>query len=353
MELLQKTVNKILPLSMALENDARHKMDLKTKPLGALGRLEEIAIRMSLIQNNLNPVVNVKKMFVFAGDHGITAEGVSAYPAEVTPQMVMNFLSGGAAINVFCRHAGAGISVIDMGVNYEFGKAPGLINKKIGRGTRNFLKEDAMTGDEAIRSVEAGIEVFNEAYDIEKFDLAGFGEMGIGNSTAASAIISAAAGLSPDETAGRGTGLDDTGLKKKAEIIKRALMERLPDPKNGMDILQKVGGFEIGGIAGACLAAAAKKIPIVLDGLISTAGGIIAYLIKHDIKEYFFSGHKSVEAGQKVALKILEIEPLLDLGMRLGEGTGAVLAMNLIEASCRIMSEMSSFEEAGVSRTSD
>ncbi len=315
--------------------------------------MKKLQFRMSLIQNNLNPVVNVKKMFVFAGDHGITAEGVSAYPAEVTPQMVMNFLSGGAAINVFCRHAGAGISVIDMGVNYEFGKAPGLINKKIGRGTRNFLKEDAMTGDEAIRSVEAGIEVFNEAYDIEKFDLAGFGEMGIGNSTAASAIISAAAGLSPDETAGRGTGLDDTGLKKKAEIIKRALMERLPDPKNGMDILQKVGGFEIGGIAGACLAAAAKKIPIVLDGLISTAGGIIAYLIKHDIKEYFFSGHKSVEAGQKVALKILEIEPLLDLGMRLGEGTGAVLAMNLIEASCRIMSEMSSFEEAGVSRTSD
>ncbi len=349
MRLLQKTINEILPLSRTLEKNARHKMDLKTKPAGSLGRLEEMAVRMSLIQNSLTPKIAVKKMFVFAGDHGIAAEGVSAYPAEVTPQMVLNFLHGGAAINVLCRQAGAGISVIDMGVNYEFGSEPGLINKKVRKGTRNFLIEDSMTVGEAIRSIELGIEVFDDAYKTEKFNIAGVGEMGIGNSTSAAAIISAATGLSPEKTAGRGTGLNDTGFKNKVEIIARALGQRKPDPKNGLDILQKVGGFEIGGIAGACLAAAAVKIPVVLDGLISTAGGLIAYLIKPYVKDYFFSGHKSVEAGQKAALKMLELEPILDLGMRLGEGTGAVLAINLIEASCRIMCEMSSFEEAGVS----
>jgi nicotinate-nucleotide--dimethylbenzimidazole phosphoribosyltransferase len=326
------------------------KIDLKTKPKGSLGMVEEIAIKMGLIQESLNPVIHNKRLFIFAGDHGITEEGVSAYPAEVTPQMVLNFLAGGAAINVFCRHEGIGIDVVDMGVNYDFSSQPGLIQKKVRKGTSNFLKKDAMSAEEANESIIKGMEVFEESYHNSPFELVGVGEMGIGNTTSASAIISAATGLSPKETTGRGTGINDICYQNKIEVINRSLRLRKANTNSGLDILTKFGGFEIGGIVGLCLAAAARRVPVVLDGLISTAGGLIAYMMSMDVKDYLFAGHKSIEIGQKAALKMMNLQPILDLGFRLGEGTGSALAMNIIDAACKIMREMASFEEAGVSQ---
>lgn len=330
----------------SLEAGIRHKIDFKTKPVGSLGMMEEMAFRMASIQGRLNPEINRKSMLVFAGDHGIASEGVSAFPSEVTQQMVLNFLHGGAAINVLCRHYQIDMSVIDMGVNYDFEAQEGLINGKIRKGTRNFLKENAMTSEEAQAAVEKGMEVFNGQKIMP--DITGVGEMGIGNSTSAAAIISAATGLSPEEITGRGTGLDDRQLKNKIEIIKRALMLRKPGKNDGMDILRKVGGFEIAGIAGAVLAASYAKVPVVLDGLISTAGGLIAYLINPEVRGYIFAGHKSVEPGQKAALEMMNLRPAVDLNLRLGEGTGAAIAISIIQASCKILCEMSSFEDAGV-----
>jgi nicotinate-nucleotide--dimethylbenzimidazole phosphoribosyltransferase len=348
--LFEKTMAKIEPVKNILESQARHKVNFKTKPLGSLGILEDIAIRMALIQNSLNPVIHRKAMFVFAGDHGVAMEGVSAYPPEVTSQMVLNFLNGGAGINVLCRHNHIEINIIDMGVNYDFEPSGRLLDKKIRKGTRNFLFEDAMTYDEVIKAVESGMEVFIEEFEKSRPDIIGVGEMGIGNTTSASAIISAAAGLSPEDVTGRGTGIDDEHLNKKIALIKKALELRNPDRTSGLEILRKVGGYEIAGISGTILAAASEKVPVVLDGLISTAGGLIAYLMKHETADYLFAGHRSVERGQKAALDMMELIPILDLGMRLGEGTGASLAINIIEASCKILCEMASFEDAGVSR---
>ncbi|HOV14821.1 MAG TPA: nicotinate-nucleotide--dimethylbenzimidazole phosphoribosyltransferase [Spirochaetota bacterium] len=329
---------------------AEDKINNKTKPLGALGVLEDIAIKMSLIQQNLNPIINKKLICVFAGDHGITKEGVSAFPSEVTPQMVYNFLNGGAAINVLTRHNNIDIKVVDMGVNYDFGSVKGLINKKVAKGTKNFLNEAAMSYTEAVKSIEYGFEVFTELYNQEKIDLYGTGDMGIGNTTSSSAIISVITGALPSETTGRGTGINDESLKVKIKIITDALKKHNPDKNDPIDILLKVGGFEIGGIAGSILGACYHKVPVVLDGIISTAAGLIAYSLKREVSDYLFSGHRSVEKGQTYALKHLNIRPLIDLDLRLGEGTGSALAMNIIEAGCKIMSEMSSFDDANVSK---
>ncbi len=347
--LYDETVSKIEPVNKDLEVQARHKIDFKTKPLGSLGMMEEIALKMALIRNDLNPVIKNKSMFVFAGDHGIAMEGVSAYPPEVTPQMVLNFLHGGAGINVLCRYNHIDMKVVDMGVNFDFNNAEGLINKKVRKGTRNFLTQDAMTESELFQSLESGMEVFSEQYKALNTDIAGVGEMGIGNSTSASAIISAATGLDPSETTGRGTGIDDSRLNNKISLIRKALASRKPDKENGLDILKKIGGYEIAGITGAVLASASRKVPVVLDGLISTAGGLIACIIKPETAGYLFAGHKSVEPGHAKALEMMGLSPIIDLKMRLGEGTGAALCMNIIEASCRILCEMASFDEAGVS----
>ncbi len=351
---IENIIQGILPLnksteSKALEAEVSHKIDFKTKPLGSLGMMEEIAMKMAMIQGNLNPKISGKAMFVFAGDHGIASEGVSAYPAEVTHQMVLNFLNGGAAINVLCRHNQINIHVIDMGVNFDFEPSDMLIDKKIRKGTRNFIKEDSMTREEAIKAVENGMDVFFEQSKKFKPDIIGVGEMGIGNTTSATAVISAATGRSPEEITGRGTGIDNATLNNKIEIIKKALLLRNPDKTDGLDILQKVGGYEIAGIAGAVLAAASAKVPVVLDGLISTAGGLIAFLIKTEVAGYLFAGHKSAERGHKTALDMMDLKPIIDLNMRLGEGTGAALAINIIDASCKIMCEMASFDEAKVS----
>lgn len=348
----QHVIDGIERVDAALRPVAQQKIDGKTKPLGALGRLEALAVQMSLIQNKLNPDVERKSMLVFAADHGIASEGVSAFPAEVTGQMVGNFLAGGAAINVLCRHHDIDIRVVDIGVNADFKAHPDLIRKKIRKGTRNFAVESAMTAGEVLAAVEAGMAVFLREFEHCPIGIVGLGEMGIANTTSATAVICAITGVSPGEATGRGTGIDDQALKHKAALIEKALDLHQPDPVNGLEILQKVGGYEIAGIAGAVLAAASKRTAVVLDGLISTAGGLAAYQICPAIGDYLISGHRSVEVAQRSALEHLNIEPVVDLGMRLGEGTGAALAIGTVDAACRIMREMASFEEAGVSNSS-
>lgn len=339
----------IRPVSNNLLPAAQSKIDNKTKPLGALGRLEDLAVQLCLVQGTLEPHISRKALFVFAADHGVTEEGVSAYPSEVTYQMVLNFLQGGAAINVLCRHNGIEIKVVDMGVKGEFQAHPSLINKKVRSGTANFSLGPAMTPKEAVEAIQHGMDVVLSQVESGPIDIIGLGDMGIGNTTASAAIISAVTGLDPQLATGRGTGVDDKGLEHKANVIAKALEFHGPDPQVPLDVLHKVGGLEIAGIAGAILAAAAKGTVAVLDGVISTAGGLIAYLINPAIKGYLVAGHRSVEPAHKAALEFMGLEPLLDLKMRLGEGTGAALAINLVEASAKIMKEMASFEEAGVS----
>ena len=350
--LCRKVVENIKPLSDNLLAHATAKIDEKTKPLGALGRIEDLAVHMSLIQNDLNPEIKQKNLFVFAGDHGITEEGVSAYPSEVTAQMVDNFLNGGAAINVLCRHHNIEMKVVDMGVSREFNPHPDLIIKKVAKGTRNFAIEDAMTREQMIMALENGMTTFLEAYDKDPIDIVGLGEMGIGNTTSASAIISVITGITPAKATGRGTGVDDKGLEHKTEVIEKVLNFHTIDPINGFQILQKIGGFEIAGIAGAVLAAASKKTAVVLDGVISTAAGLVAYVINQDIQGYLISGHKSVEKAQKAALSHMDLHPLIDFNMRLGEGTGAALAIDMADTACKIMTQMASFDEAKVSKSS-
>jgi nicotinate-nucleotide--dimethylbenzimidazole phosphoribosyltransferase len=345
---LSAIIEKIVPVPQGIRDKAQNKVDLKTKPLGALGRIEKLAVQLSAVQKDLNPKVECKRLFVFAADHGVVEEGVSAFPAKVTVQMVENFLDGGAAINAFCGQYNIELSVVDIGVNGDFDEHPLLMRKKISHGTQNFAIQKAMGFDEAIKAIETGARVFFEKNQNGRCDLVGLGEMGIGNSSSAAAIICAASGLSVEQVTGRGTGVDDKGLERKVEVIEKALALHRPEVDNGLDLLAKVGGFELGGICGAVLAAASEGCCVVLDGIISTAAGLLAYLICPEVKDYLISGHKSVEAGQKAALEIMGLEPVIDLDMRLGEGTGAAITMNLVELACRMMREMASFEDAGV-----
>lgn len=337
-------------LSKELLAEAQEKIDHKTKPLGSLGILENIAVKMCLIQGNLNPLVQNKSLLVFAADHGITEEGVSAFPQEVTRQMVLNFLKSGAAINVLCKHNNINLSIIDVGVKGEKIMHSNLIDKRIDEGTRNFALENAMTPDQAMKAIKAGIEVFETQYALNKTDVIGLGEMGIGNTTSATAIISAITGKSVRECTGRGTGVDNQGLDHKIKVIEKALNFHKLNPKDGIEILCKVGGFEIAAMLGVALAAASKRCAIVLDGLISTSAGLLAYVINPNIAGYFIAGHKSVEKGHIFALEHMGLSPVLDLNMRLGEGTGAALTIDLVDASCHIMCEMASFDEAGISK---
>ena len=338
----------IQPPDETMRPAATKKIDFKTKPLGALGKIEHLAVQLSVIQHSLTPVVDRKQMFVFAGDHGVCEEGVSAFPSSVTEQMVINFLSGGAAINVFCKQYGIDLAVVDMGVKADLTDHPLLIQKKVRKGTGNLAIERAMTKKETLEAIENGAQTFLEMEAAGGCDLVGMGEMGIGNTTAASAIISCATGLPVAEVSGRGTGIDDKGLERKIEVIEKALAFHKPDPKNGLEILSTIGGLEIAGMCGAILAAASTETCIVLDGLISTAAGLIAVLLCPEITDYLVSGHASVEIGQRAALKMMGLDPVIDLDFRLGEGTGAAVTMNLVELACRVMREMASFEDAGV-----
>jgi len=351
MELLEKTLNQILPVKNELEIKTQKRLDSLTKPLGSLGRLEELAKRIIAITGNEDFQIKNKVIFVLAGDHGVVKESVTGYPQEVTPQMVYNFVRGGAAINVLARHVDAKVVVVDMGVAADLDEASGkIINKKINYGTKNFAEGPAMSKDEAIRSIEAGIEVFEEEAK-NGIDIVGCGDMGIGNTSTSSAIVSALTGAPVEQVTGRGTGIDDEMLAHKIEVIKKALAKHNPDITDPLDVLSKVGGFEIGGIAGVVLAAAAHKIPILLDGFISSAGALIAYKLQPHVKDYFIASHLSVESGHQIILETFDKRPLLSLDLRLGEGTGAALAMPLVEASLKILNEMATFADAGVSES--
>ena len=352
MQLLQDTIQKIKKPDYSLAQEAQKRLDNLTKPQGSLGRLEEIAKQMIVVTGNLRPPLKNKVIFTMAADHGVVTEGVSAFPKEVTPQMVYNFIRGGAAINVLARHVGAKVIIVDMGVAVDLDKYPGLIIKKVGYGTRNMTEGPAMSKEEAVASIEAGIEVFEAEYG-KGIDIIGIGDMGIGNTTPSTAIASILTGKSVEEIAGRGTGLDDAGLSKKIGVIKKALKVNVLQPDDGLDVLAKVGGFEIGGLVGVILAAAARKVPVVIDGFISTAAALIAYTLKPDVKEYMVAAHCSQEKGHRLMLAYLELKPLLDLNMRLGEGTGAALGMSIIEASIKILTEMATFQSAGVSERMD
>lgn len=346
---LSHATQQIQPIDDMLIDDTQRRLDNLTKPPGSLGRLEEIACRLVSITGQANPTFPQKRIFVLAADHGVVAEGVSAYPQEVTAQMVTNFLKGGAAINVLARHVGAEVVVADLGVAAEIESHPNLLSRKIGSATRNMAHEPAMSRQQAIAAIEVGIEIAEE--EIENgADLIGTGDMGIGNTTPSSAITAVFTGASVAQVTGRGTGINDAMLHHKIDVVQRAIDRHQLNPGDPIDVLAKVGGFEIGGIAGVILAAAAHRIPVLVDGFISTAGALIAVGLNPDVRGYLFSAHQSAEIGHQIALKFLGLQPILDLDLRLGEGTGSALAMPILEAGANILNEMASFDEAGVSK---
>jgi nicotinate-nucleotide--dimethylbenzimidazole phosphoribosyltransferase len=347
---IEETIKRIGSLDKELILATQKRLDNLTKPPGSLGRLEELTKKVVGITQKKNPCLKNKVIFTMAGDHGVVAEGVSAFPQEVTPQMVYNFLRGGAGINVLARHIGARVVVVDMGVASELKSEDKTLKvKKIGYGTKNMAKGAAMTREEARRSVEAGIGLFREEYE-KGIDILGLGDMGIGNTTPSSAITAVLSGRSVEEVTGRGTGINDGMFAHKVETIERAIKLNKPDPKDPLDVLAKVGGFEIGGLAGAFLGAAAHRIPVVTDGFIVTAAALIAFELEPRVKDYIFASHSSVEAGHRVILERMGLRPLLDLNMRLGEGTGACLGISLIEAGVKILTQMATFESAEVSK---
>ncbi len=344
---LRNTIDSIKPAAHELEPQIQNHLDDLTKPRGSLGMLEEMAMRYCKIQRTLQPTLGKKIVFTFAGDHGVAAEGVSAFPAEVTPQMVFNMVAGGAAVNVLARHAGAENRVVDIGVNHDFENLPGLLHRKVRPGTDNMAKGPAMTIGEAEEAVLVGVRLAREA-KAEGATLLGTGEMGIANTTPSAALFAALLELSAAEVTGRGTGIDDERLQHKTRIIEQALeknKDRLTDPLN---ILAAVGGLEIAGICGLCLGAAAEHIPVVVDGFISSAAALVACKLNPAVKDYLFFSHRSAEAGHAVFLEHFQTAPILDLGLRLGEGTGAALAMGIIEAAVKISNEMATFSGAGV-----
>ncbi len=366
---LQTILDKIAPIDSNFYIKAQQRLDNLTKPKGSLGRLEEFARRLVAITEDMMPILDKKVIFTFAGDHGVADEGVSAFPKEVTRQMVFNFISGGAGINVLARHAGAEVVVIDIGVDFDFtnnppsspfskggqegdykkgGKAGLFISKKVLMGTKNMRKGSAMTRQEAEQCIWVGIE-FATAYARKGYKIFGTGDMGIGNTTPSSAIAAVLTGKPVSEVTGRGTGIGDDALKNKIKVIEDSIAANKPDSEDSLDVLSKVGGTEIGGIAGLIIGAAAKQIPVVIDGFISTAGALIAYCLEPKTKDYMFAAHNSVERGHKAMLEKIGLQPILDLDLRLGEGTGAALALLIIEAGLKTYKEMATFDEVGVS----
>lgn len=352
MDVLAKTVSHITALDASAMTAVRAREDILTKPPGSLGRLEELAIKVAGITGQTAPRLEHRVMITMAGDHGVAAEGVSAYPAAVTEQMVYNFLRGGAAINVLARQAGARVVVVDMGVAADLASHADLVHMKVAPGTANMAHGPAMTRSQAVQAIESGITVLQRELT-RGLDIVGTGDMGIGNTTASSAIVAAITGAPVSAITGRGTGLNDSQLAAKIAVIERALALNRPDPRDPLDVLAKVGGFEIAGLAGVILGAAAAHKPVVIDGFISGAAALIAAELCPQARDYMIAAHSSVEIGHRVVLERLELVPLLNLNLRLGEGTGAVLAMHIVEAALRILSEMATFAEAGVAEANE
>ena len=327
---------------------ARARQNRLTKPAGSLGRLEDLSIQLASIQGTLHPDVSRKSVIVMAADHGVAKEGVSAYPADVTRQMVMNFVQGGAAINVLARQAGARISVVDMGVAGDCPGSLSVINARNDHGTRNMAECPAMTRQQAEDTILRGMEIAEREYS-RGVDILATGDMGIGNTTPSSAMTAVFTDLPVEQVTGRGTGIDDRGLSAKVAVIEKAMRVNRPDRKDPLDVLAKVGGFEIGGLAGLIIGSAARRVPVVVDGFISSTAALLACEMLPEVRPYLIAAHCSVEIGHRAVLEKIGLEPLLDLRMRLGEGTGAALAFHIVEASIRILNEMATFEDAGVS----
>ncbi len=344
---LSQIISQIEPLDPAWEQRAQERLDSLTKPRGSLGRLEELAARYVAITREPMPALDQKWVVVFAADHGVVAEGVSAYPQDVTHQMVLNFLRGGAGINVLSRHVGARVAVVDIGVNHDFGQMPDLIIRKVAHGSRNMAKEPALTREEAIKALLIGVEMA-ELATASGMDAMAAGDMGIGNTTPAAALASVFTGRPVAAVTGRGTGIEDQALRHKVAVINRALAMHQPSAEDPVGALAAVGGLEIAGIAGIILGTAAARRPLMLDGFIATAGALVATALAPAVADYLIAAHRSVEPGHQIMLDYLGLKPLFNLQMRLGEGTGAALGLNLLEAAVRIYREMATFEEAGV-----
>ena len=344
---LNETIKNIHPLNPEFFSLAKSRLDRLTKPPGSLGRLEELAAHYVAITENLTPSCPRSVIFTMAADHGVVAEGVTAYPSSVTAQMVQNFLRGGAAINVLGRYVGADVKVVDLGVEADLGQPSGLIARKVGLGTKNFAVGPAMSREEALQSIETGIDLVTDSH-AEGFRLAATGEMGIGNTTSSAAITAVMTARPVSEVTGRGAGIDEAGLVRKIQVIQQALEINQPNAGDPLDVLAKVGGFEIGGLVGIMLGGAACRMPVVLDGFIAGAAALVAVALAPACREYMIPSHLSSEQGHRIALRHLHLHPYLDLELRLGEGTGACLAIGLLQASLRLMTEMATFESAGV-----
>lgn len=344
---LAETLARIVPPDPAVARETQALLDAKTKPRGSLGRLEELACRVAAARGVAVPELPVKAVVVMAGDHGVAAEGVSAFPQEVTWQMVANFVRGGAGINVLARQAGAEVVVADLGVKTPV-ELPGVRAARVGAGTGNIAREPAMTRAQAVQALEAGIAIAGELAD-RGVTLLATGEMGIANTTPATALAAHFLGGRPEELAGRGTGVDDAGLARKVDAVRRALALHGAAAAEPLDAVARLGGFEIAGLAGLVLGAAARRVPVVVDGFISTVGALCAVRLAPAAAGYLVAAHRSVEPGHARVLADVGARPLLELELRLGEGTGAALAFHLVDASIRILREMATFASAGVS----
>ncbi|AEE91230.1 Nicotinate-nucleotide--dimethylbenzimidazole phosphoribosyltransferase [Tepidanaerobacter acetatoxydans Re1] len=345
---LEQTLQQIKPLDEEVMEKTQARLDDLTKPVGSLGMLENIAKQIAGITGSVVPELPKKAAILMAGDHGIVKEGVAPFPQEVTPQMVLNFVNGGAAMSVLARHENAKLYVVDIGVASDLPDVPNIIKRKVAYGTKNMAEGPAMTYEEATQAVEVGIDIA-EMVIREGAGIIAIGEMGIGNTSPSSAIIATYSNLPVKNVVGRGTGVDDEKLKIKIAAIEKALTVNKPNPKNPLDVLSKVGGFEIAGLTGVILACAANRVPVIIDGFISGAAAVIAKEMSPLAVNYMLGSHLSEEPGHKIILDFLGIKPILMMNMRLGEGTGAALAMNVIDASLKILKEMSTFSEAGVS----
>ncbi|HJM74587.1 MAG TPA: nicotinate-nucleotide--dimethylbenzimidazole phosphoribosyltransferase [Dehalococcoidia bacterium] len=352
-EAIARTVAAIAPPDQAAAARAAERQGRLTKPPGSLGRLESLETRIAGITGVDRPRLKQRLLVVAAGDHGVAAQDVSAYPQSVTAQMVANFAAGGAAVNVLADHAGARVHVVDAGVAEETSAALGLTRLRLAPGTDDITVGPAMTRELAERAIVAGIELFEAEQAGEGVDIVGLGEMGIANSSSAAAIVAAVTGRPPRTVTGRGTGIDDQRFELKVAAIERALEVNRPDVTDGVALLASIGGFEVGVLAGVYLAAAATRVPAVVDGLISGAAALVAEAVEPTVRPYLIASHLSVEPGHTATLDHLGLEPLFDFGLRLGEGTGAALGITICVAACRLLDEMATFDEAGVDNSDD
>lgn len=347
MELLQRTLSMIGDLDDKAIAAAQDRLDTLIKPRGSLGKLEEIAVQLAGIQSKDKPELGQKLLVIMASDHGVAEEGVSAFPPGASRKMILNFLHQGAAVNILANYTQTRLLLVDIGLDGEPIVHPDLCIRRIRSGSGNICCENAMTGLEAIAAIETGIELINHEVDAG-VSIVATGELGIANTTPSTAILACLSQADIEDITGRGTGLDDAALRKKQQIIKQALATNQPDPSSPIDIVSKVGGLEIAALTGVILACAARRVPVVLDGFVSTAAALLACKMNVKSRNYIFAAHLSEEPGHRIMLEALGLKPLLNFGLRIGEGTGAVLVLPLIEAAVKIINEMATFEDVGI-----